>query len=167
VTVVDADRLGHEVLAPGGDACADVTARWPEVAVGGVIDRRSLGRIVFGDPAALAELESVTHPAIRRRMVAELAAVDGPVVVEVPIPAQWLPATWTRVVVDAPDEVRVARLRGRGMTDEEIDARMAAQPSRGEWLALADHVVDNGGDVNVLDERVSRLVDELFGPEPR
>ncbi|UCG41653.1 MAG: dephospho-CoA kinase, partial [Acidimicrobiia bacterium] len=48
--VIEADRLGHAVLAPDGAAHAAVVERWPEVATGGAIDRRALGRIVFGDP---------------------------------------------------------------------------------------------------------------------
>ncbi|HSG79140.1 MAG TPA: dephospho-CoA kinase, partial [Acidimicrobiia bacterium] len=72
--IVSADAMGHGVLESGGEAFDAVAARWPEV-VGddGTIDRRALGRIVFGEPALLAELESMTHPAIRSRI---LAVVD-------------------------------------------------------------------------------------------
>ena len=51
------------------------------------------------------------------------------------------------MVVDAPDEVRLARLEARGMSREEAVRRMGAQPTRDEWLARAELVVDNGGDL--------------------
>lgn len=162
-TLVEADRIGHEVLEPEGAAHAAVVARWPAVVVDGSIDRRALGRIVFADRAQLAELEAITHPAIHRELVARVEAAEGPVVVEVPIPVPWVPDQWPKIVVDAPDEVRVARLVDRGMDLDEVTQRMAAQPSREEWLALADHVVDNGGTPEDLVAAVDRLVEALRG----
>ncbi|MEX1288633.1 MAG: dephospho-CoA kinase [Acidimicrobiia bacterium] len=160
-TVVDADRIGHEVLEPGGTAFEPVTERWPHVVVDGRIDRRALGRIVFGDPDQLAELEALTHPAIRAAALERLADIDGLAVLEVPIPVRWAPEEWPVVVVDAPDEVRVARLSDRGLDDDEITQRMAAQPARDEWLAMADHVVDNSGGRDVLQREVDRLLTDL------
>jgi dephospho-CoA kinase len=61
------------------------------------------------------------------------------------------------VVVDAPDEVRRARLRERGMEGSDIAARMAAQPSRAEWLWSADHVIDNSGSRDQLEAEVDRV----------
>ncbi|MEX1280642.1 MAG: dephospho-CoA kinase [Acidimicrobiia bacterium] len=160
-TVVDADRIGHEVLEPGGTAFEPVTERWPHVVVDGRIDRRALGRIVFGDPDQLAELEALTHPAIRAAALERLADIDGLAVLEVPIPVRWAPEEWPVVVVDAPDEVRFARLSDRGLDDDEITQRMAAQPARDEWLAMADHVVDNSGGRDVLQREVDRLLTDL------
>ncbi len=162
---MDADRVGHEVLAPDGPAFEEVAARWPSVLVDGAIDRRALGRIVFADPSQLAELEAITHPLIRGRLAALVAGADGPVVVEIPIPVGWLPDEWPVVVVDAPDDLRRERLAARGMDPDEIVARMAAQPSREAWLAMADHVVDNRGDRSALTREVARLV-EVLGDVP-
>lgn len=149
------------MLEPGGAAHAAVVARWPAVVVEGRIDRRALGRIVFADRAQLAELEAITHPAIHRELMTRVDAAAGAVVVEVPIPVPWVPDEWPKVVVDAPDEVRVARLVARGLDVDEVTQRMGAQPSREEWLALADHVVDNGGTPEDLVAAVDRLVEEL------
>jgi dephospho-CoA kinase len=160
-TVVEADRIGHEVLEPGERAFDQVADRWPEVVRDDVIDRRALGRIVFSDPDELAALEAITHPEIHRRLADRIGAADGPVVVEIPIPVDWLPVDWPVVVVDVPDETRVARLAGRGMASDEIRARMAAQPSRDAWLALADHVLDNAGTEAELATGVARLLAEL------
>lgn len=145
--IVSADHAGHRILAPGGEAEAAVSARWPEVVIDGAIDRRALGRLVFDSPAALFELESITHPAIGKMVASEVAAAgEVPLVlVEIPLPVDILGAGWPRVVVDAPEDLRIFRLRIRGMEPEEIAGRMAAQPLRDEWLALADHVIDNSG----------------------
>lgn len=158
-TVVHADAIGHEVLEPEGSAFGDVASRWPEVVADGRIDRRALGRIVFNDPAQLAELESMTHPAIRRRIRSIVDRSDAwLVVVELPLLADLLGPGWTRVVVDAPEDVRRARLLDRGMEADEIDARMGAQPSAEAWRAAGAYVIENVGDPADLDRRVDAFV---------
>ena len=156
--IVSADRIGHDVIAPGGPAHAAVVERWPGTLVGGVVDRSALAAIVFSDADELAALEAITHPAIRdeiaRRVEAATAAV---VVVEMPLLDHFLGDGWIRVVVDAPDEVRRARLRERGMDGRDIAARIAAQPPRSAWLAAADHVIDNSGSRRLLEEQVERV----------
>ena len=163
--VLDADRVGHEVLMPGHPVAARVAKRWPEALVDDLIDRAILGRIVFWDPAYLSELEALTHPAIRR--VIEEWSVGGgerPAAVEVSVLSVMTDLAgdgWTRVVVDASAETRRGRLRRRGMTEADIEARMSAQPSRREWLATADLVVDNNAGQESLTSEVGRLVRRL------
>jgi dephospho-CoA kinase len=166
--VISADEAGRRVLEPGEAAADAVAARWPEVVVEGRIDRRMLGRIVFSDDTALTELESITHPAIRRLVVEQVAEAvpTSLVVVEVPLPIDFLGEGWARIVVDAPDEIRVDRLRAAGWDPEEIAGRMASQPARHEWLAVADHVIDNGGDLARLEAECRRVWSELTGSEP-
>jgi dephospho-CoA kinase len=150
--VLSADRAGHAVLEPGGAAAAQVGARWPGVVAGGRIDRAALADLVFGDGGALAELEAITYPAIARVLTAQVAVTEARVVVvEMPLPVDLLGPGWRWVVVDAPDEVRMARLLARGMAPEDAARRMAAQPSRVAWLGRADLVVDNGGDLGHLE----------------
>lgn len=162
--MIQADRVGHSVLAPEGEAFDEVAELWPEVVVDGEIDRRALGRIVFSDPTRLEQLEAVTHPAIARRIEQLVASSAADVVlVELPVPNDLLGPGWTRIVVDAPDDVRRARLLERGMTDDEISERMASQPSRREWIDLADHVLDNGDNREALRRRTEVLLAELTG----
>ncbi len=166
--VVDADRVGHTVLEPYGEAYAAVRRRWPQVVTGGRVDRAALAEVVFSDRAELARLEEITHPAIRRRILDMVA--DTPhrlVVVEVPLRGDFMGEGWMRVVVDAPDEVRVERLRARGMDEADILRRMKAQPSRSEWLAWADFVVDNAGNEPQLESEVDRLLGALHAGGPR
>jgi dephospho-CoA kinase len=150
--VLSADRAAHRALEPGGGAAAAVAARWPEAAPGGRIDRRALAELVFEDPEALAELESLTHPVIAEVLAGEAAAARSRVVVvEVPLPIDLLGPGWRWVVVDAPDDLRLTRLVERGMSRPEARQRMEVQPSRAEWLERADLVVDNRGSLAALE----------------
>ena len=153
---VDADSVGHDVLVgPGFDA---VAARWPEVAEEGRIDRAALARIVFDDPDALAELESITHPYIFGSIQGQLEGIEGPAVVEVPLIEHGLGSGYKRMVVDSATGVRVERLLERGMPQEQIDSRMSAQPSRAGWLSAADLVIPNHGSLEELEETVGRVL---------
>lgn len=155
--VIDADRIGHEVIAPGGPAFEAVAERWPNVVVDGEIDREALGRIVFSDHSQLGELEALTHPAIARRIDEMIAGHDGVVVVELPILKPILGDGWSRVVVDVCDDARWERLRERGLDDEAIASRVASQPTREDWLEAADYVLDNSGTIEELEAGVDRL----------
>lgn len=157
VAAIDADSIGHEVLEPDGPAFAQVAERWPDVVVGGRIDRAALGRVVFGSPDALAELESYTHPHIFGRIAGRLQSLSGPVVVEVPLLDRPAFADFGRIVVDCSDDLKLERLIGRGMPEHEARQRMQSQPSRQQWLASADLVVPNHGDLGELWESVGQV----------
>lgn len=164
--VLSADRAAHAVLEPGGAAAAAVAARWPEALVAGRIDRPTLAGIVFADPAERIALEEITHPAIGRLLAAQVAGAGaGVVLVEMPLPIDLLGPGWRWVVVDAPDEVRRARLLARGMEAGEAARRMAAQPSRAEWLLRADLVVDNGAGLDHLERECRRAWLSLTGEQ--
>ncbi len=167
VTVIDADHVGHEVLAPGSPAADEVGRRWPEVVDAGVVDRRALGRVVFADAEALEALESITHGAIRDEIGRRIEGVAGLVAVEIPLLRDLMGDGWLRVVVDAPEEVRIERLRRRGLDNDEIEARMASQPSRAEWLAAADLVIDNSGELADLEPQIDRLIEVVEGSRTR
>lgn len=160
--VLDSDRVGHSILEAGHPVARRVAERWPDAVTGGAIDRRALGRIVFRDRDQLAELEAITHPAVRRG-IARWAreAGDRPAAVEIPILADLVDDSWLWVVIEAPLELRRKRLRGRGMSEGEIDSRLASQPGRGAWLEAADYVIDNGGTrehlARALDDALARI----------
>lgn len=154
--IVDADVVARQVMAPGGSAYTLVADRFAEtVGDDGVIDRRALAAKVFADPTVRAELESLTHPAIRAAMKAGILghATDQVVVAVIPLlvesnhPPVPLEAV---IVVDCPPEVALTRLERRGLTTTEARARMAAQVDRPTRLAAADWVLDNSGTVDQL-----------------
>lgn len=161
-SVLDADRVGHSVLEGDHPVARRVAERWPEAVNRGMIDRRALGRIVFHDRGQLAELEAITHPAIRDGIAAwAREAGERPLAVEIPLLAELVGADWIWVVIEAPLELRKERLRGRGMSDGEIAARLAAQPSREGWLESADFVIGNAGTredlASALDKTLVRI----------
>jgi dephospho-CoA kinase len=162
--IIDSDRLAREVVEPGTTGLAAVVARFGTgvLAADGALNRAALGRVVFADPSARADLEAVVHPLVRAR-AAELAASapDGAVVVEV-IPLLVETGQAGRfdhvVVVDVDPAVQLARLRARdGFSPAEAAARVAAQASRELRLAAADVVIDNSGSPEDLAAAVDRL----------
>lgn len=163
-TVVDADALAREVVAPGTEGLAAVVRRFgPAVrtAAGG-LDRQALGTLVFADERARADLEAITHPLIARR-TAELvqgAPADGILVHDVPllVEKRMGPGYHLVVVVEADPATRMARLvRRREMTQEEARGRMGAQASDEERRSAADVVLDNTSTVTDLRSRVDLL----------
>ncbi|MER7669588.1 dephospho-CoA kinase [Kitasatospora sp. NPDC096128] len=166
--IVDSDLIAREVVAPGTDGLAAVVAEFgPQVLrADGTLDRPALGAVVFADPEKLRALNAIVHPLVRARS-AELeaaAAPDAVVVHDVPLLAEngLAPLFDLVVVIDADDEARLDRLvRLRGMAEQEARARMAAQASRVDRLAIADLVIDNSGPLEALAARVDEVWAEL------
>ncbi|WP_116211168.1 dephospho-CoA kinase [Streptomyces olivoreticuli] len=162
--VVDSDKIAREVVEPGTPGLAAVVAEFgPEVLTAeGALDRARLGAVVFADPERLAALNAIVHPLVRARS-AELSAAAAPdavVVHDVPLLAEnGLAALYDLVVViDAGTRTRLERLvRLRGMTPDEANARMAAQATREQRLAVADFVIDNDGPLEALAPQVEKV----------
>jgi dephospho-CoA kinase len=158
VSTIDADSVGHEVLEPGGAAVEAVAEAWPEVVEVGVVDRKKLGAVVFNDSASLQRLEAMTHTHTFALIGERIEEFIPPVVVEIPLLINPFAGSWRRMVVDAPDHTRVERSVSRGMDRDDVFARMASQPSRQEWLAAADLVIPNHGDLIDLNDTVASLL---------
>ena len=171
--VIDYDRLAREIVEPGAPALSAIAERFgPEViAADGTLNRPALGAIVFADDQARRDLEAITHPAIRelaqrREQDAGSSSPGGrPVVVhDNPLLVEMGAHEHCDVVlvVDVPEGVQVQRLVDvRGMTEAEARARMAAQASRNDRAAVADHVIDNSGSEAELAGTVGGLWAEL------
>lgn len=169
--LVDADVLAREVVAPGTPGLARVVEEFGEdmLARDGSLDRARLGALVFGDPARLAALNGIVHPLVREAAAGIIAAADeGAVIVQdIPLLVETgqVSAFHLVLVVDAPDEVRFARmLELRGMSADEALSRMASQATRAERLAAADVVLDNSGSLEDLEDNVDRLWTERLVP---
>ncbi|MFG1701958.1 dephospho-CoA kinase [Nonomuraea sp. M3C6] len=166
--VIDADRIAREVVEPGTAGLARVVAAFGDEVLrpDGSLNREKLGSIVFADSERLAALNAIVHPLVGER-VAELqarAADDAIVVYDVPLLAEnkLAPMYDVVIVVDAADEVRIRRLaEHRGMPKADAKARIAAQASREDRLAVADIVIPNEGSLAELDARVAEVWDEL------
>jgi dephospho-CoA kinase len=162
--VVDCDALGRHIIEPHGRAYQRVIQRFGPGIVrdDGHIDRPALAAIVFADEAELAALNAISHPAIDAEIAERIAAapVDSVVVLDMAVLVETdLGAGQydTVVVVEAPLDVRLARLAQRGMTEDDARARMAAQATDDQRRAVADYVIDNGGDLEWLREQVAAL----------
>ncbi len=157
---IDVDRVGHEVL---GDRQVQRAARrrWGDGVFDpeGNIDRSTLGRIVFAaapdGPEQLAWLEELTHPRIAERLGRQIESERraGRAKVVVLDAAVLLKAGWHRlcdkiVLVDSPLEVRLARARQRGWSDEQFFAREAAQVPLELARRRADVVIDNSASLD-------------------
>ena len=163
--IIDADALARASMTPAGAAYHAVVSRFGTgvVSADGTIDRAALAGVVFADPAARADLEAIVHPCVRAG-VAELVAAgagrDRVVVVEIPLLAESpaaRPGLDAIIVVDCPEDVAVARLVAqRGMSEPDARARVAAQVSREDRLAIADFVIDNSGSRDQLETEVNR-----------
>lgn len=166
--VIDADAVAREVVAPGTPGLAEVSAAFgPEVlSPDGSLDRTLLGEVVFADAAARGKLNAIIHPRVAQRMAElEQAAGQGAIVVhDVPlITENGLASSYDIVVVvDVPPRIQLERLtRHRALTREQAKARIAAQASRDQRLAVAGIVIDNSGSLAELDRQVGELWAEL------
>lgn len=165
--VVDADQIVRDVQSVGSPVLREIAREFGETVVSsdGSLDRAALGALVFGDPEALARLNAIVHPAVRaesqRRFDAALTADPEAVVVyDVPLLVEArVDDPWDLIVVaHAPAEVRLSRLvELRGMTAEAAQARIDAQVSDDQRLAIADVVIDTASTWERTREQVDAL----------
>lgn len=144
--VLDCDAIYHELLASDRTLLAAIGARFPGTVAEGVLQRKTLGSIVFSDPLALQDLNAITHSAVKREVLRrletgpKLAAIDAIALFEGGL-AELCDVT---VAVTAPEEFRVQRLMLRdGISEEYARKRIAAQHNA-EWFRVrCDHVLEN------------------------
>ena len=165
--LIDADAIVREQQAPDSPVFTEMVERFGDhiVALDGTLDRGAVAAIVFNDPDALADLNAITHPPVGReirRRLGELEGTDGLVVLDIPLLGEGLAkgqrpryTTSGILVVDTPTEVAVERLvTSRGFSADDARARIAAQLSRDERLAIADWVIDNSGGLDELEAAI-------------
>ncbi len=167
--VVDADAIAREVVAPGSEGLAELVERFGSQILtdNGDLDRAAVAAVVFSDPSARERLNAIVHPLIARRTTELIAAIpqDAVLVHDVPLLVELgMQATYDLVVVvDAPDDVRIQRLVQRGLDEDDARARIAAQASRDERLAVADVIIENTGDLDDLRTQVKAAWPQVSG----
>ena len=162
--VVDTDVIAHELTGSGGPAIPGIRQLFGEQAIGpdGAMDRGKMRERVFSDPEAKRKLEALLHPLIREESARRIAAARAPYVVHV-VPLLIESPDYRRrvdrvLVVDAPEDTQVARVRSRsGLSEDEVRAIMRTQAPRAQRLAAADEVLDNGGSRDALRTQVAAL----------
>lgn len=171
-TVVDTDAISHELTAAGGAALPEIEAHFGKGFIGadGALDRRHMRERVFASPAERRALEGILHPMIRDESRRRIAAAPGPYVVHV-VPLLVESGEYGRrvdrvLVVDVPEAVQVARVRGRGLAEEQIRRIIASQASRDARLAAAHDVIDNTGSIEALHAQVRALHEKYLQSPP-
>ena len=178
--IIDADRIGHEMLRSSSPASVEILRQFGKGILddSGEIDRSRLGRIVFGDPQKLQQLNAIVHPRIIAR-VEDLAAqhhaddpgavilVDAALIFEASIGGRF-----DKVVVKALDrefqtrgcrpDQQIERLMAKsGLTREEAERRIAAQMPAEEKRRRADYLIDCSGSLESTREQVRRVYADL------
>lgn len=161
--VVDADRIAREVVEPGTPGLAAVVAAFGAdvLADDGALDRPALAAVVFADAEARARLDGIVHPLVRQRATELMAGLpeDAVLVQDIPLLVETgqAGAFDLVLVVEADLETRVARLVGRGMTEQDARARIATQATDEQRRAVADVVLDNSGTPENLAAQVEKF----------
>jgi dephospho-CoA kinase len=167
--IIDADEVARAVVERGQPALDKLVERFGAgiLDADGGLDRTALAKLAFVDDESRRDLEGITHPAINEefgRRVAD-APSDAIVVLDVPLltesPQARARGYQTVIVVEAPREVRLARLEARGVDRADAVARMAAQAGDDERRKIATHVVDNSRGRAALERQIDEVWADL------
>jgi dephospho-CoA kinase len=166
IPVIDADAIARQVVEPGLPAHSEIAAAWPEVvADDGRINRKKLGAIVFSNAASQARLEAITHPRIRAQVAVQAAALEAAGHRLAFLEAALLVETGSYkqldglVVVSLSEAEQVARVVARDACSRDgALARIRAQRPLADKILVADHVIDNSGDVEATRAQLARVL---------
>lgn len=164
--VLDADEVVAELYAPGGAGTAEVERQFGPgfLTAEGAVDRPRLAGRVFGDQQALATLESAVHPLVRDRVREWLDEQDGLAVVEATLILESGLASELDLViaVSAEETLRSAWAMNRGMSPQQVEARLAAQSDDAFREAGADVVIRNNSTLEDFRRRANDLIETLL-----
>ena len=168
---IDADKLAHRCLAPGKPAYRKALRRFGReiLGKGKTIDRKRLGRVVFGDRRARRELERWIHPEVKREIQRRLKKLRASKTVAVEVPLLFESGFQTlfdrTVVVWCNGEIRRRRLQKRNRWPAaELRRRFAAQWPLQRKRRMADFVIDNSGNIDVTKKQVEKIWKDSIVP---
>jgi dephospho-CoA kinase len=164
--VVDSDQLARQVIEPGTKGFALVDAEFgDQILVNGKIDRKKLASIVFNDPVKRSRLEAIVHPLVRSAFEEIASAADENTIVinQIPLLVETGGAKSFDVVisVSSPLELRKERLRQRGMSESENEARIRAQASDEERRSISDFEIVNDSTTEALEKKCAEIFQVL------
>jgi dephospho-CoA kinase len=163
IPVFDADAEVRELQGPGGALVEPIGKLFPGTVTDGMLDRDKLRKLVLEDPALLAQLETIVHPAVRNAREAFIArhCHKPALLFEIPL----LFETGSEkdfdkvVVVSAPPDVQRARvLKREGMSEDKLRSILDRQLPDKEKRARADFVVDTGSDLSTTEDQVRDII---------
>ena len=169
-TVIDADKLGHELLQPNNQTYEELVATFGKSILkhNGEIDRRKLGKLVFADTEALTRLNQIMHPRIceivkqkieeYRQAGARVVVLEAALLIE----AGWIPLLDQVWVTTAPEATASERLqKARGLSEEQFLARLRTQMPQNEKAKQADVVIDTDCPIDQLRVSITELWNRL------
>ncbi len=162
--VLDCDAIYHDLLRTDRALLSAIDTRFPGVVENGELQRKNLGAIVFSDPAALADLNHITHNAVKNEVLRRLenaptlAAIDAIGLFEGGLDK----LCHVTVAVTAPEEDRVRRLIAReGISEDYARSRIAAQHADAWFAQRCDYVLVNDGALPQFREKCLAFLDKL------
>ncbi|MBX9671449.1 MAG: dephospho-CoA kinase [Candidatus Obscuribacterales bacterium] len=168
VPVIDSDKVVHDLFDSSEKLKSAIKTAFGQQVINsaGKIDRQQLGAIVFADPARRKELESIVHPATIEEIQKQIQALSNNRFVAVLVPLLFearLESHYDLIWSVYTDEQTLrTRLRSRdGLTDEEIDKRLAAQFKQVDKSARAAHTIDNSGTTEETEKQLLLLIEKL------
>ena len=174
VEIILADNVGHEVMAPDGEAYEEIVKHFGReiLSQDGAIDRKILGAKVFNDRAGLDKLNSIIHPAVKRRILGKIENVRKKSDKEpfIAIEAALLLEDNYDEICDtiwyiyATKKERIRRLKeSRGYSDEKIASIMKNQLTEKEFRRRSDEVIDNSGNIARTRKNLQKILDKYRG----
>ncbi len=146
--VLDCDAIYHQLLQTDEKMLQDIETRFPGTVENGVLQRKKLGQIVFANKQALADLNAITHSRVKQEILRYLAGETRPAAIDAIglFEGGLAELCDVTVAITAPEESRIQRLMEReGISREYALARISAQKSQEEYVALCGHHLHNGG----------------------
>lgn len=162
VFVIDADKIGHDIMLPGGEAYDSIISHFGSriLSCDGTIDRKKLRLVVFSDKCELEALNTITHPIIAeisKNLASnhKFSVIDAALLFDCkPI----LSICSKTIVVCAPIDVRINRIMARdNLSETEAKMRINAQRPQEELIRLADFVIENSGSQSELTKRIDEV----------
>ena len=163
VPVIDTDVIAHQIVEPGQPALKEIVEVFGQSVIddNGRLKRRTLRNLIFSDPNAKAQLESILHPKIRQRVNDDINLINYPYcIVVIPLLAESGGyQNMDRVLlVDVDPEVQIDRLMARDdTTREQATNALASQASREQRLSIANDVLDNSASIEDVTCKVAQL----------
>lgn len=163
IQVVDADIVAREVVAKGQPVLMDIEMAFGNWVImdNGELDRRALRDYIFKNPTARQQLESITHPVIRKSIIDQLASATSPYVILVsPLLFETNQQVLTNrtLLIDASEALQIQRASTRdGQNIEQIQKIITTQMPRQKKQSLADDIVLNDGQIEHLHEKLKFL----------
>ena len=163
IPTFDADAAVRRLQREDPELIRAIGDRFPGTVTDGILDRDRLAAEVLGEPAELAALEAIVHPAVHRERTRFIVENSGAPALLFDIPLLFETggdeAFDKVIVVSAPAEVQRQRVLARpGMTEQKLDAILARQMPDDEKRSRADYVIDTGGDLSTTEAQVGRII---------